>query len=138
MTLTEARTRCDVRLFQSQLPVTLADYFLFRIEIQYTESGGGTPTILSKMSIPINITIDPNNDKRFDLKTRYPHIRMVQGSSAVISRSVLRTVDPDTGPRDIVYRIADGPNGGQLTFVDNAINDVTWSCVGIHCSQHAA
>ena len=96
-----------------------SDKFLFRVCVHYTHETGREAVIMSKMSVPLNISIRSVNDIKFDIRTQYPGMELVQGSTGVITRNHLRTIDRDTPPSQIVYTIADGPSHGRLVFADD-------------------
>lgn len=66
----------------------------------------------------LNITVRPVNDEPFKLLTE-PSLRVIQGFTAVINQSMLNTVDKDTRPPYIVYKITREATNGHVAFVEN-------------------
>jgi len=65
-----------------------------------------------------NISVLPVDDQPFRLVTMSPQIQLVQGSAQIITRASLLTLDEDTSPGQIVYKVNMRATNGHLLHAD--------------------
>lgn len=65
----------------------------------------------------LNVSVKPVNDQPFVFLTD-PSLSVTQGFSIIINKTMLYTVDNDTQPMYIVYRITREPSNGHIAFVE--------------------
>ena len=85
-------------------------------QIDFTVFFSPGHVILCNVSVPVDIT--PINDEPFEVKI-VKDIDVVQNQTQTITREHLLTVDPDTGPKDIIYEIIAAPTYGRLLLLSN-------------------
>ncbi|XP_076037801.1 chondroitin sulfate proteoglycan 4-like [Oratosquilla oratoria] len=88
-------------------------------DITSGESSSSPPTDILLFNGTLNITITPVNDQPFRLITTQPEMSVVQRQSRIITTDLLRTIDDDNLPDEIIYEVMSGPDKGKLVFVDN-------------------
>ncbi|RWS25499.1 Chondroitin sulfate proteoglycan 4-like protein, partial [Leptotrombidium deliense] len=86
---------------------TLNDSFVFGI---YLNNG------IHLFNETLEIQVIQVNDEAAQLLTSDPFLQVIQGSSALVDRSILDTSDEDVLPNSIVYRIVDEPENGEFVY----------------------
>ncbi|XP_053557251.1 chondroitin sulfate proteoglycan 4 [Bombina bombina] len=66
-----------------------------------------------------NITVLPVNDQPPELKTKRPHLKVLQGKMIAIETENLNVEDLDNPPEDIKYTIISAPSNGYLADYEN-------------------
>ncbi|CAG5131817.1 unnamed protein product, partial [Candidula unifasciata] len=109
------------------------DWFQFAVKLliprTHLEASNSVAKILN-----FSIAVEPVNDQGFELVTRHPRIKVKQGSEIKVTAHNLTTVDLDTGPEGVEYKIVTQPANGMLvrlpydrtrlqTFTQKDIND---------------
>ncbi|XP_052121677.1 chondroitin sulfate proteoglycan 4 isoform X2 [Frankliniella occidentalis] len=70
--------------------------------------------LLGNVSIPV--TVLPVNDQPFRLAEPSPHLAVVQGQAAPVTRKQLLTEDADTRAEELVYDVISNPSQGRLVL----------------------
>ncbi|RWS29422.1 Chondroitin sulfate proteoglycan 4-like protein [Leptotrombidium deliense] len=81
------------------------DSFVFGL---YLKSG------IQLLNETIDIRVIQVNDETPELLTLDPYLEVIQGSSALVDRSILDASDEDGIPKSLVYQIIDEPQNGQF------------------------
>ncbi|MGH0115315.1 UNVERIFIED_CONTAM: hypothetical protein FKN15_006743 [Acipenser sinensis] len=102
---------------------TEADSFTFQVWLKPREQGLGSQ---SQKGIVIeeafNISIKPVNYNPPELVSQNLVLEVLQGSNNVLSQENLNTVDQDSLPNKIIFRITRGPTNGLL--IDRDTNNI--------------
>lgn len=98
---------------------TKADAFLFSITIKIVDRESHRHAKDTTFSTVFNITINPVNDQPFKLITTNPSIRVIQSMAANITERQLKTIDADTEPMYLQYKIVDEPKNGFVAYRNN-------------------
>ncbi|GFR86794.1 chondroitin sulfate proteoglycan, partial [Elysia marginata] len=93
------------------------DTFLFGIKILVPRAHDKENLSVGGLRFKFPVTIEPVNDNSHLLLTHHPKISVIQGSEVVVTQQNLTTVDLDTGPEDIEYRIVTQPDNGMLVLL---------------------
>ncbi|XP_078531202.1 chondroitin sulfate proteoglycan 4-like [Lissotriton helveticus] len=97
---------------------SLADNFTFDVwlNLKSKSAAKSEEVIITEM---FNITIIPVNDQAPELKTKGPHLKVLQGSLAKLGPENLKVEDLDNTPEEIKYTIISHPNNGYLAINDD-------------------
>ena len=101
---------------------TTSDQFSFSLDFTSERNGNEPPPL---ESFGFNISVHSVDDQPFQLQTPSPHIELVQGSARSITSEVLRTLDDDTPPEQLIYVVDVAPTNGHLQHADDAAGHVT-------------
>ncbi|XP_071954230.1 chondroitin sulfate proteoglycan 4-like [Antedon mediterranea] len=75
--------------------------------------------VVTSQSELINITITPVNDEMFEIVTKQLLMEVPQGAEYVVTKNDLQTIDQDTPPDQIVYKLLTQPTNGYITLKPN-------------------
>ncbi|XP_069078054.1 chondroitin sulfate proteoglycan 4-like isoform X2 [Pleurodeles waltl] len=97
---------------------SLADNFTFDVWLNLKSKSAAKPEEVVITEV-FNITIIPVNDQAPELKTKSPHLKVLQGGLAKLGPENLKVEDLDNRPEEIKYTIVSHPNNGYLAKNDN-------------------
>ncbi|XP_069483369.1 chondroitin sulfate proteoglycan 4-like [Ambystoma mexicanum] len=101
---------------------SLVDDFTFDVWLNLKSKSATKPEDESDVTTEVfNVTIIPVNDQVPELKTKGPHLKVLQGSVAVLGPENLKVEDLDNTPEEIKYTIISHPNNGYLA-IDSDLN----------------
>ena len=101
---------------------TTNDSFVFTVHIEIQQMNKNPDN--QETRVTFNISVLPVNDQPFTVISSNPVIEVVEGMSAVLSDSVLNTIDEDTPPGGITYTVKTAPSNGILGFENNPMQQV--------------
>jgi len=99
---------------------TTSDHFTFLLDLATAETNLDEPL----QSFTFNISVLSIDDQPSRLITTSPQIKLVQGTSHVITPDVLLTQDDDTPAGQVVYNVNPRPSNGRLQNADLLPTDV--------------
>jgi len=107
----------DQLVYQHDGSDTTSDHFTFLLDFS---AAAVAKTNLDErpQTFTFNISVLPVDDQPFQLMTISPQLQLVQGCSRNITPDILLTLDDDTSPAQIIYKVNIPPSNGHLQNAD--------------------